>query len=98
MNNDFFILYGTKDKDTYYISNTNPVIWTSDIKESKKYFLLQEKLNSTPSKKAGNYRKRKQKLLVKTFMEHLSKTSKNKLLPEVEAKYFKDLEKPNYER
>lgn len=38
MNNDFFILYGTKDKDTYYISNTNPVIWTSDIKESKKYY------------------------------------------------------------
>lgn len=38
MNNEYFILYGTKDKETYYISNTNPVIWTPDIKESKKYY------------------------------------------------------------
>lgn len=38
MTNDFFILYGTKDKETYYISNTNPVIWNSDIKLSKKYY------------------------------------------------------------
>ena len=36
---EYFILYGTKDKDTFYISNTNPVIWTSDITESKLYHL-----------------------------------------------------------
>ena len=36
---EYFILYGTKDNDTFYISNTNPVIWTSDIKESKLYHL-----------------------------------------------------------
>ena len=87
-------------KNSHYaaIEEAENLLKSGTIKESEKYFLLQEKLDSTPSKKAGNYRKRKQKLLVKTFMEHLSKTSKNKLLPEVEAKYFKDLEKPNYER
>ena len=87
-------------KTSHYaaIDEAENLLKSGTIKESEKYFLLQEKLDSTPSKKAGNYRKRKQKLLVKTFMEHLSKTSKNKLLPEVEAKYFKDLEKPNYER
>lgn len=36
---EYFILYGTKDKDTFYISNTNPVIWTSDMVESKLYHL-----------------------------------------------------------
>ena len=36
---EYFILYGTKDKDTFYISNTNPVIWTSDMTESKLYYL-----------------------------------------------------------
>ena len=80
------------------LNEAKELLESGTIIESKRYFELQEKLDSTPSKKAGNYRKRKQKLLVKTFMEHLSKTSKNKLLPEVEAKYFKDLEKPNYER
>lgn len=87
-------------KTSHYaaIDEAENLLKSGTIKESEKYFLLQEKLDSTPSRKAGNYRKRKQKLLVKTFMEHLSKTSKNKLLPEVEAKYFKDLEKPNYER
>lgn len=80
------------------LNEAKELLESGTIKESKIYSELQEKLDSTPSKKAGNYRKRKQKLLVKTFMEHLSKTSKNKLLPEVEAKYFKDLEKPNYER
>lgn len=77
------------------INEAKELLESGTIKESKRYFELQEKLNSTPSKKAGNYRKRKQKLLVKTFMEHLSKTSKNKLLPEVEAKY---LQENNYER
>ena len=38
MSNEFFILYGIKDNEIYYISNTNPVIWTSDIKESKQYY------------------------------------------------------------
>lgn len=87
-------------KNSHYaaLEEAENLLESGTIKESEKYFLLKEKLDSTPSKKAGNYRKRKQKLLVKTFMEHLSKTSKNKLLPEVEAKYFKDLEKPNYER
>lgn len=80
------------------LNEAKELLESGTIKESKIYSELQEKLDSTPSRKAGNYRKRKQKLLVKTFMEHLSKTSKNKLLPEVEAKYFKDLEKPNYER
>ena len=80
------------------LNEAKELLESGTIKESEKYFLLKEKLDSTPSRKAGNYRKRKQKLLVKTFMEHLSKTSKNKLLPEVEAKYFKDLEKPSYER
>lgn len=77
------------------INEAKELLESGTIKESKRYFELQEKLNSTPSKKAGNYRKRKQKLLVKTFIEHLSKTSKNKLLPEVEAKY---LQENNYER
>ena len=77
------------------INEAKELLESGTIKESKRYFELQEKLNSTPSKKAGNYRKRKQKLLVKTFMEHLSKTSKNKLLPEVEAKY---LQENHYER
>ena len=87
-------------KNSHYaaLEEAKNLLESGTIKESEKYFLLKEKLDSTPSKKADNYRKRKQKLLVKTFMEHLSKTSKNKLLPEVEAKYFKDLEKPNYER
>lgn len=77
------------------INEAKELLESGTIKESKRYFELQEKLNSTPSKKAGNYRKRKQKLLVKTFMEHLSKTSKNKLLPEVEEKY---LQENKYER
>lgn len=77
------------------INEAKELLESGTIKESKRYFELQEKLNSTPSKKAGNYRKRKQKLLVKTFMEHLSKISKNKLLPEVEAKY---LQENKYER
>lgn len=77
------------------INEAKELLESGTIKESKRYFELEEKLNSTPSKKAGNYRKRKQKLLVKTFMEHLSKTSKNKLLPEVEAKY---LQENHYER
>lgn len=34
---EFFILYGTKDNEIYYISNTNPVIWSSDINNSKQY-------------------------------------------------------------
>lgn len=80
------------------LNEAKELLESGTIEESKRYFELQGKLDSTPSKKVGNYRKRKQKLLVKTFMEHLSKTSKNKLLPEVEAKYFIDLEKPNYER
>ena len=37
-NNQFFILYGIKENDIYYISNTNPVIWTSEIEQSKLYF------------------------------------------------------------
>lgn len=36
---EYFILFGSKDNDTFYISNTNPVIWTSDIKEAKIYNL-----------------------------------------------------------
>lgn len=84
-------------KKSHYaaIEEAKNLLESGTIKESKRYFELQEKLDSTPSKKAGNYRKRKQKLLVKTFMEHLSKTSKNKLLPEVEAKY---LQENNHER
>lgn len=77
------------------LNEAKELLESGTIKESKRYFELQEKLDSTPSKKAGNYRKRKQKLLVKTFMEHLAKTSKNKLLPEVEAKY---LQENNHER
>ena len=38
MSKDFFILYATKDKEIYYISNTNPIIWNSDIKEAKQYY------------------------------------------------------------
>ena len=34
-----FILYGTKDNEIYYIGNTNPVIWSSGIKEAKTYLI-----------------------------------------------------------
>lgn len=36
--NNLFILYATKDKDIYYISNTSPIIWSSNIMESKIYY------------------------------------------------------------
>lgn len=38
MDNLFFILYGIKDNQIYYISNTNPVIWSPEIENSKLYF------------------------------------------------------------
>ena len=37
MNSEVYILLGVKDNNFYYISNTNPVMWTSDIRESKRY-------------------------------------------------------------
>lgn len=35
---EYIILFATKDNDIFYISNTNPVIWSSDIKDSKLYY------------------------------------------------------------
>lgn len=34
---DIFILYGEKDERKYYIRNTNPVIWTTNILNAKIY-------------------------------------------------------------
>lgn len=38
MDRDYFVLYGTKDKDEYYIGNTNPIIWASNLLDAKKYY------------------------------------------------------------
>lgn len=38
MDNLFFILFGIKDNQIYYINNTNPVIWNPEIEGSKLYF------------------------------------------------------------
>lgn len=36
MSNDkFYILFAIKDNQLYYISNTNPIIWSPDIRVSK---------------------------------------------------------------
>lgn len=36
--NNLFILYAVKDNEIYYISNTNPIVWSSNIIESKIYY------------------------------------------------------------
>ena len=35
--NSFFILEAKKENNSFYVSNTDPIIWTSDIKNSKCY-------------------------------------------------------------
>lgn len=35
---NLFILYAQKDNEIYYISNTNPIVWSSNIIESKIYY------------------------------------------------------------
>lgn len=37
-NNRFFIIYAIKDNTIYYVANTNPIIWTGDIRQSKIFF------------------------------------------------------------
>ena len=32
-----YILYGVKNNSKYYITNTNPILWSPDINCSKKY-------------------------------------------------------------
>ena len=34
-NNKVYILYGIKDNYTYYISNVEPIIWTTEVEKSK---------------------------------------------------------------
>lgn len=34
---NMYILYGIKDDQKFYIMNTNPVVWASDIRQSKTY-------------------------------------------------------------
>lgn len=35
--NSFFILEAKKENNSFYVSNTDPIIWTSEIKNSKCY-------------------------------------------------------------
>ena len=35
--NNYYILFGMKDNNVFYISNTNPILWTPDINFAKIY-------------------------------------------------------------
>lgn len=35
--NNYYILFGIKDDKIFYINNTNPILWTSDINYAKIY-------------------------------------------------------------
>ena len=37
MNNSYFILYGLKDNDKFFVSNTNPIIWNDNLEDAKKF-------------------------------------------------------------
>lgn len=44
-NNRFFIVKAMKDDFSFFISNTDPVIWTNDIKNSKCYTTFDKACN-----------------------------------------------------
>lgn len=38
MNNySYFILYGVKDNDKFFISNTHPIVWGNSLEDAKKF-------------------------------------------------------------
>lgn len=38
MGSEFFILYGIKNNEIFYITNTSPIIWTMNLFQAKRYY------------------------------------------------------------
>lgn len=68
-NNSYFILYGLKDNDKFFVSNTNPIIWNDNLEDAKK-FLDRYSAEYAILRDYDNYRNISKQLSNK-FLDHI---------------------------
>ncbi len=86
-NDKIYILFAIKDNQLYYISNTNPIIWSPDIRASK-YFLSRYSAECVVLRDYENYRyfskmiqsKSIDSIFIAEYLQNFEEIGRDKLL------------------